>query len=157
MPESKLDLKKSARDRSIALLGPALAGATDLMLSAKEAHWNVKGPTFIALHELFDKINADMAVVVDDLAERIVQLGGHAVGTLKATAKASPIPAYPEGLHREKDHLKALVAQTAGLGALVRRGIDASAEAGDADTADLLTGISRGLDKQLWFLESHLA
>jgi starvation-inducible DNA-binding protein len=156
MAESRLDLKKSARDKSLALLGPALAGATDLMLSTKEAHWNVKGPTFIALHELFDKLNGSMAGWVDDLAERMVQLGGHAHGTLKAAAKTSPLPTYPEGLTREKDHLKALAAQTAALGALLRKGIDAAAEAGDADTADLFTELSRGLDKQLWFLEAHL-
>jgi len=125
------------------------------MLSTKEAHWNVKGPNFIALHELFDKFNGEVAVYVDDLAERIVQLGGHAHGTLGAVGKAKALPAYPDGLTREGDHLKALIAQTAALGALVRKGIDAAANAGDADTADLLTGISRGLDKQLWFLEAH--
>ncbi len=155
MSNSKIDLEKSVRDKCIAVLNPVLAGATELMLSAKEAHWNVKGPHFIALHELFDKFNGQLAETVDDLAERIVQLGGHAHGTLSELAAAKVLPPYPEKKTAEKDHLDALIAQTAALGKRVREGIDQTADAGDADTADLLTGISRGLDKQLWFLEAH--
>lgn len=157
MLPSKIDLSKSVRDKSIVLLGPALAGATELMLSTKEAHWNVKGPNFIALHELFDKFNGEAAAWVDDLAERIVQLGGHAHGTVQEVAKAKALPAYPEGKSREREHLQALIKQTAALGGIVRKGIDLSDDSGDADTADLLTSISRGLDKQLWFLEAHLS
>lgn len=154
--KSLLDLKASAKERSLKLLAPALAGAVDLMLSTKEAHWNVKGPRFIALHELFDKFNEESEDWVDDLAERIVQLGGHAHGTLQEAAQASPLLAYPKGRHGEDEHLKALASQTASLGALLRSGIDAAAAAGDADTADLFTEISRALDKQLWFIEAHL-
>ncbi len=154
--QSLLDLKAPAREHSLKALAPILAGAVDLMLSTKEAHWNVKGPRFIALHELFDKFHEESEGWVDDLAERIVQLGGHAHGTLKEAAQASPLPAYPKGLRGEDDHLKALTAQTAALGALMRSAIDAAAHAGDADTADVFTEISRALDKQLWFLEAHL-
>ena len=153
---TKIDLKPAIREQSIALLAPALAGATDLMLSAKEAHWNLKGPGFIALHGLFDGLNAAAAGYADELAERIVQLGGHAAGTLHATAKASKLPAYPEGKTEAEEHLKALASQAAALGALLRRSIDEAAEAWDAGTADLFTEISRSLDKQLWFLEAHL-
>jgi starvation-inducible DNA-binding protein len=156
MAPSKIDLEKSVRDKSISILNPALAGATELMLSTKEAHWNVKGPNFIALHELFDKFNGEVSVYVDDLAERIVQLGGHAPGTVQEVAAAKALPPYPKGKTKEREHLAALISQTAALGSIVRKGIDHSADAGDADTADLLTGISRGLDKQLWFLEAHL-
>src|ERR1019366_6826960 len=87
MAESRLDLSKTARDKSIALLDPALAGATDLMLATKEAHWNVRGLNFAALHKLFDEYNAAMGGYVDELAERINQFGGHAHGTLQAAAK----------------------------------------------------------------------
>ena len=157
MAESRLDLSKTARDKSIALLGPALAGATDLMLATKEAHWNVHGLNFAALHKLFDEYNAAMGNYVDQLAERIIQVGGHAHGTLQAAAKSSTLPAYPEGLVQEKDHLKALAAQTAALGALARKGIDDANSAGDAATADLFTELTRGLDKWLWFIEANRA
>jgi starvation-inducible DNA-binding protein len=153
---TKIDLAKTIRDKSISLLNPALAGATELMLATKEAHWNVKGPNFIALHELFDKFNAEVSVYVDDLAERIVQLGGHAPGTAQEVVKAKALTPYPQGKTGERDHLRGLISQTSELGAIVREGIDRSTDAGDADTADLLTSVSRGLDKQLWFLEAHL-
>lgn len=154
MAETRLDLSPTLREKSIGLLGPALASATDLMLSTKEAHWNVKGPNFIALHQLFDVFNGEMGAYVDDLAERIVQLGGHASGTLRAVAKSSALPDYPQGLRQAADHLQALAAQTGALGALVRKGITAAGD--DLDTADLFTEISRGLDKQLWFIEAHI-
>ena len=157
MSEIKTDLKRSSADKSIALLNPTLASATDLMLSTKEAHWNVRGPNFIGLHLLFDKLNGEVSVYVDDLAERVVQVGGHALGTLRDAVKASTLPAYPENLNLEKDHLNALVKQFVALSTHVRKGIDLADEAGDKDTADLFTQISRGLDKQIWILEAHLA
>ncbi|MGH7442288.1 MAG: DNA starvation/stationary phase protection protein Dps, partial [bacterium] len=113
-------------------------------------------PNFIALHEMFDKFNEQAEEHVDDLAERIVQLGGHAHGTLASVAKTSPLPAYPAGFNKAADHLDALAEHTAFLGSLVRKGIAVSADAGDANTADLLTAVSRDLDKRLWFIEAHL-
>lgn len=157
MASSKIDLEKSLREQSVALLNPALAGATELMLSTKEAHWNVKGPNFVALHGLFDKFNGEVSIFVDDLAERIVQLGGHAHGTVQAVADAKVLPAYPVGKTREREHLDALIGQVSALGGIVRQGIGLAANGGDADTADLLTAVSRGLDKQLWFLEAQEA
>jgi starvation-inducible DNA-binding protein len=151
------DLKKSAVDVSIPLLGPILAAATDLMLSTKEAHWNVRGPNFMALHLFFDTLNAQVAVYVDDCAERIIQLGAHAHGTLRAAAKDSGLPPYPENLHTEKDHLHALTAEFVAFSVLVRKGIDSADAGGDKDTADLFTQVSRGLDKQIWFLQAHSA
>ena len=156
MAESRLDLNTVAREKSLALLGPTLAGATDLMLATKEAHWNVRGPNFIALHKLFDEFNAAMGEYVDELAERVIQLSGHAHGTLQAAAKTSTLPVYPEGLVQEKDHLKALASQTAALGALARTGIESADKAGDAATADLFTELTRGLDKWLWFVEANI-
>jgi starvation-inducible DNA-binding protein len=157
MGEIKTDLKKSAIERSVALLNPALASATDLMLSTKEAHWNVKGPNFMGTHLFFDKLNTEVSVYVDDLAERAIEMGGYAHGTLRDTVKGSILPAYPENLHTEKEHFQALVSQFVAFSIYIRHGIDTADEAGDKDTADLLTQISRSLDKQIWFLEAHIA
>jgi starvation-inducible DNA-binding protein len=152
----KTDLKESAVTVSIALLNPALASATDLLLDTKEAHWNLRGPNFMALHLFFDTLYSQVGVYVDDLAERIIQMGGHAHGTLRAAAKDSTLPAYPDNLHAEKDHLHALIVEFVAFSTLIRKDIDAADEGGDKDTADLFTQISRGLDKQIWFLEAHL-
>jgi starvation-inducible DNA-binding protein len=153
---SSNDLPKKTRAAMCELLNARLADAIDLRLATKQAHWNVKGPHFIALHELFDKLYDVVGDWVDDLAERVVQLGGMAAGTLQAVAKASGLEAYPLKASAGEEHLKALTKVLAAFGESVRHAIEAAAKAGDADTADLFTEISRGNDKQLWFIEAHL-
>jgi starvation-inducible DNA-binding protein len=150
------DLPKKTRRAMCDLLNLRLADAIDLRLQSKQAHWNVKGPHFIALHELFDKLYEVVGEYVDELAERAVQLGGTAQGTLQAVAKHSLLDVYPPAVSSGHDHLKALAKSLAKFGASVRHAIDAAAKAGDADTADLFTEISRENDKQLWFIEAHL-
>lgn len=156
MYESQIDLNKEICQKSIQCLDPALAAMTDLMLATKEAHWNVKGPTFIALHKLFDELNEEVEDYVDELAERIVQLGGHAHGTVAEVAKGTPLKAYPSGQRASEKHLMALSSHLAAVVAITRKGIDTSTEQGDTATADLFTELTRGLDKSLWFVESHL-
>src|SRR5262249_26098194 len=128
----------------------------DLHLQAKQAHWNVKGPSFIALHELFDKVAEESNEYVDDVAERIVALGGTAHGTVAVVNKHSQLPAYPLEISNGRDHVEALSTALATAGKAVRAAIDESDDLGDADTADLFTGISRGIDKSLWFVEAHI-
>lgn len=156
MFDTKNDLAKAARTKMIAVLNARLADAIDLQSQAKQAHWNVKGPSFIALHELFDTIAGEVTVYVDDLAERVVQLGGVAEGTVAVAAKASSLPVYPKGITDGTAHAEALSTALAVFGKGVRAAIDTAAAAGDADAADLFTGISRGVDKSLWFVEAHL-
>ncbi len=115
----------------------------------------MKGPTFIALHELFDKINEAVEDYVDDLAERVVQLGGIAHGTARQVAKRSTLPEYPE-VSAGRDHAEAVATVLAAFGKLARAGIDQADALKDKDTADLFTEISRGVDKWLWFVEAHL-
>lgn len=150
------DLPDNARKAMIALLNARLVEAIDLRLAVKQAHWNVKGPTFIALHELFDDIQGRVATFADDIAERSVALGGVAAGTSQAVAKGTKLTPYPTEITDEKEHLKALADRIAAFGKLARAAIDAADEAGDKNTADLFTGVSRQMDKDLWFIEAHL-
>jgi len=150
------DLPETTRREMIALLNAHLADGIDLALQAKQAHWNVKGPQFIALHELFDGVHTRVLVQVDDLAERIVQLGGTAGGTLQAAHARTRLPKYPVEAVSGRAHVEALSASLAVYGKAVRAAIDDATELGDADTADLFTGISRAADKDLWFVEAHL-
>ncbi len=152
---TKNDLPENTRAEMIALLQKALVGALDLRMQSKQAHWNVKGPSFIALHELFDTAAAEADVYSDDLAERIVQLGGVADGTAQTVAKTTKLPIYSTEIRSGKEHVDAYSSALAAFGKMVRNAIDASDKAGDADTADLFTGISRGVDKMLWFVEAH--
>ncbi len=150
------DVPAAARAQLVVLLNRRLADAIDLQAQAKMAHWNVKGPGFIALHELFDKIHAALVEDVDLLAERAVQLGGVAEGTLRIAARRSELEEYPDAITAGGDHLEALANALAAFGSRVRRAIDESADLRDAGTADLFTGISRGIDKSLWLVEAHL-
>jgi len=150
------DLPEKARKKLIDLLQGRLADAIDLGLQAKQAHWNVKGPQFIALHELFDGVHTRIQPQMDDLAERIVQLGGTAHGTVQAARARTSLPEYPLDLAAGRAHVEALVASLAAYGKAVRAAIDDATKLGDADTADLFTEISRAADKDLWFVEAHL-
>ena len=137
------------------LLQHLLADSIDLQLQAKQAHWNVKGPNFIALHELFDKVAGEAAVWVDDTAERLVSLGGTADGRAATIAASSTLGPYPLEIRSGEDHVAALSSALAAYGKAVRGAIDTADSAGDADTADLFTEISRGVDQHLWFVEAH--
>lgn len=156
MFDTRNDLPASTRTKVIELLNARLADAIDLGTQTKHAHWNVKGPHFIALHELFDKVAEHVEDHIDELAERVTALGGSARGTLAAVARATTLRPYPEEISEGLAHVDALSAALAAFGAKVRAGIDETGRLGDADTADLFTGISRETDKDLWFLEAHL-
>lgn len=156
MHSTRIDLSAKTRAKMIALLNSRLADALDLQLQAKQAHWNVKGPSFIALHELFDRIAGEVAGHVDDVAERITALGGIAEGTVQAVAGRTRLDPYPLEIADGRAHLDALAAALARFGKSARKAIDEAAKAGDADSSDLFTGISRAADKNLWLLEAHL-
>jgi starvation-inducible DNA-binding protein len=153
--ETKNDLEKDTRVEVIALLNQRLAEAIDLQTQCKQAHWNVKGPAFIALHKLFDEINEDVEEYVDEVAERIVQLGGIAEGTVGAVEERSKLPDYPIGIATGAEHVAALSDALSAFGRAARITIAEMDELEDAGSADMLTGISRGIDKWLWFVEAH--
>lgn len=150
------DLPEKIRRAMVELLNQHLADVLDLGLQAKQAHWNVKGPHFIALHELFDKVAEELEEFSDDIAERAVALGGVAQGTVQVIAAASSLKAYPTRIVSGHEHLVALAGALAKFGKTARAAIDIATKAGDADTADLFTGISREVDKLLWMVEAHL-
>ena len=137
------------------LLQERLADSIDLMMQAKQAHWNVKGRNFIALHELFDKVYTDAGTYVDVIAERIVQLGGTAYGTIRVAAKQSILPEYPLDISSGKNHVAELAHAIAFYGKLIRKAIAHASRLEDADTADIFTEVSRGADSNLWFVEAH--
>lgn len=157
MNKTRIDIPENNRQHLVSLLNARLADTLDLALAAKQAHWSVKGPGFFFLHELFDKLAGDVREYADDLAERAEQLGGQAEGTLQQAARSTMLEPYPAELRDGLGHVEALAQRVSALGQRVRIAIDRAGELADADTADLLTGISRGLDKYLWMLEAHLS
>lgn len=156
MHKTKIDLPQDAREKLVSILNQRLADASDLKSQAKQAHWNVKGMNFIALHELFDQVSTEVETHIDDIAERITTLGGTAMGTIRVAAQNSSLSEYPLEITDGTAHVDALSTALADFGKKVRADIDKTDELGDADTADLFTGISRAIDKLLWFVEAHI-
>jgi starvation-inducible DNA-binding protein len=155
MYKTRHDLPEETRQRIIELMNSRLADAIDLKTQTKHAHWNVKGPSFIALHELFDQIASSVEEYSDLIAERVVQLGGKAAGTARLVARRSSLKEYPLETSDGSEHVEALSNALSAFGNACRRAIDSAGELGDADAADIFTEISRGIDKYLWFVEAH--
>jgi starvation-inducible DNA-binding protein len=153
---TRIDLAVEVRGPMIALLNQQLAGVSDLYSQTKQAHWNVKGAQFFVLHELFDKLAEELEGYADMIAERATALGGLALGTVRLAAANSQLAEFPLDVTASLATVEALAQRYAALAASTRKAIDTSNDQGDADTGDLFTEVSRGLDKALWFLEAHL-
>ena len=156
MFETSNDLPPTARRSAIELLNEHLADAIDLQLQAKQAHWNIKGPNFVGLHDLFDRVAAQAGEYSDLIAERAVALGGVARGTLQAVSGQSQLREYPLEVGEWRAHVRAMQDALATFGRGARKAIDDATGLNDADTADLFTEISRGVDKSLWMVEAHV-
>lgn len=154
--DTRIDLSADSREKMINLLNQQLADTFDLFGQAKQAHWNVKGPQFYQLHELFDELAEQLQKYTDMIAERATALGGTAHGTVRMAADASRLAEYPLDPGGSMQHVEALAERFAALCASTRAAIKAAEDEDDVTTADLFTELSRGLDKSLWFLEAHL-
>jgi starvation-inducible DNA-binding protein len=154
--KTRNDVPSNSKTTVISLLNARLADSIDLALATKQAHWNLRGLQFIAVHEMIDQFRTEIDTHVDTIAERVVQLGGTALGSTQAVAGATALDPYPLEISRIEEHLQALADRYGKVANAVRAGIEASDEAGDADSADILTGYSRALDKALWFIEAHI-
>lgn len=153
---SKIDFSDATRAKLVELCNQRLADTSDLVSQVKQAHWNVKGSDFQQLHELFDAIYAALEGFVDVIAERVTTLGGVAMGTVRMAAKSSSLKEYPDDIAAGKAHLEAVRDRVAAYAAATRKAIDASGKLEDPTTEDLFTELSRTVDLQLYFLESHL-
>lgn len=156
MFSTRNNLERGVRERMIELLNQQLADTFDLYSQTKQAHWNVKGPQFFQLHKLYDKLAEELQGYVDLIAERATALGGLARGTVRMSAAASQLPEMELEVTESLATVEALAERYAALAGSTRQAIELAEEQGDADSADLFTEVSRGVDKSLWFLEAHL-
>jgi starvation-inducible DNA-binding protein len=150
------DLAAETREEMITMLNQELADMSDLYSQTKQAHWNVKGEQFIALHKLFDEFAEALAGYADEIAERAVQLGGTALGTNRMSAAQTRLTEYPTQPMDSMGHVEALIERYTMAAASTRAAIDTAEEYDDIDTVDMFSDISRGMDKWLWFLEAHV-
>ena len=154
--ETRIDLQSNAKAVSIDLLNSRLAYAIDLALVTKQAQWNLKGIQFIGVRDMLGAFRTELDSHVDTIAERVVQLGGTALGTSQTVANKTTLKPYPTDIYKITDHVAALIERYSAVANAARAGIERAEKAGDADTADILTEFSRNLDKSLSFLEAHL-
>lgn len=152
---SKNSLPEEVRAKVTRVLGARMVDAIDLTMMAKQAHWNVKGPQFSALHALFDEVHDTARQAMDLIAERAVMLGAQVHGTVRAAARLSSLEEYPLDMARDTEHVVALSDRLSAFGKLVRDAIDETDALGDADTADMFTEISRAIDMKAWMVDSH--
>jgi starvation-inducible DNA-binding protein len=156
MYDTRTDLSISVREKVVPILQARLADSVDLFTQVKQAHWNVKGPHFIALHELFDKIAEIVERQGDMLAERLTALGARADGTARVVATQSALAEFPLDTNDGLAYVAAVADKLSMFGKALRANIDRVAKFGDAGTADLFTEISRTIDNQLWLADAHL-
>jgi starvation-inducible DNA-binding protein len=157
LSETKNDIAQATRKKVASLLVQHVADGLDLHSQSKHAHWNVRGPHFLSIHKLLDRVAEAVEEHVDEMAYRAVQLGASVPGTIHAAVEISSLRRYPVMAFADAlNHLAAVADTLADFGSKIRASIDATSEAGDADTSDLLTGVSRSVDKLLWMTESHL-
>mgnify|MGYP001083685653 CR=1 FL=1 len=156
MYKTHIDIPEGDREKLVGLLNARLADLVDLQTQTKQAHWNVKGRSFIALHELFDEVTNVVREASDTVAERATALGGIARGTARMAADKSVLAEYPASIADGRAHAEAVAKALGITGAHIRKAIGEAAEIGDAATEDVFTEIARELDEKLWFVEAHL-
>jgi starvation-inducible DNA-binding protein len=149
-------LDKQSREKSVALLNDFLVLAIDLRLQVKQAHWNVRGPNFISLHELFDRLSGELDESIDELAERISALGGRALGTASRVVDHSDLEELPKKAVWGPELVALLADRYAAVGECAGLAIERAQKVDDEVTADLFIKTSHGLDRALWFLEATL-
>lgn len=156
MFQTRNSLPESCRREMIAMCNQQLADTFDLLSQVKQAHWNIKGSGYFFLHKLFDDLYERLADQADTIAERAAALGGYVTGTARMACAASRIPEIPTSINEDMDYVVALVDRYGMHGATSRAAIDTAELAGDQVTLDMFTQITHDLDKDLWFLESHI-
>lgn len=150
------DTDSNAKAVSQDVLQAIVSDAIDLTNATRQAHWNVKGSHFYGLHQMFERFYNMLNKNTDEMAERMVQLGGVPDGTTQGTGGRTRLIAYDAQLLDGLEHCDALADRYSALAHSLRDGIDKTDEAGDADTSDLLTQVSQEVEQALWMIEAHL-
>lgn len=158
MNATRNTLPAATRKKAVQLLNSTVADLFDLYARIKQAHWNLRGQSFFALHKVLDEFAATTQEHIDVAAERATALGGIVEGTLRDSVKHSRLKKKEEPASKsgQRDWILELADVHAASGDHVRSAIKRLSDEEDFGTADLLTDILRDLDKQLWILEAHL-
>lgn len=152
--QNTLDVK--TREKVIPLLNDSLAKLLQLSLLTKQAHWNMRGPNFISVHEMLDPFNDKLLDFADEVAERIAQLGGVANGTPEAIIAQLDNNNYPQNISQVEDHLSALLTRYGFVAKHIKSVLQQDTDMHDDVGANILTDVVQELEKYIWFIEAHL-
>jgi len=137
-------------------LGPIVTAMTVLSVDGKQAHWHVRGPNFIAVHELLDEVIDHVREWADSAAERIVALGLPIDGRIATVAKNSTLPTINEGFQQADKMIADYLGEIDAAIEIVKTAIDELEEI-DPTSQDVAIEIARGLEKDRWFLFAHIS
>ena len=149
-------LQLDQRQQSIEVLNGVLADLITVSFGCRQAHWNVRGENFDALHKMFGDIHQQLDGAADELAERIATLGGIVRGSVQHIAADTKLDAYPAFAIEPAEHLSALAARLGALTGRLKDGIRRCEMIVDPVTIHHLTDVSVNVEKALWRIESHL-
>lgn len=158
MHSTRNSLPASTRKVAVEFLNSTVAELLDLFGRIKQAHWNLRGESFIGLHKLLDEFAEHTLEDIDAVAERATALGGVVEGTLREAVKQSHLghKEEPDSRSDMTDWVEELSDAHAVTSTHIRKAIKELTEAEDFGTADLLTDVLKRVEKQLWLLEAHL-
>jgi len=125
-------------------------------VDGKQAHWHVRGPNFIAVHELLDEVIDHVREWADSAAERIVALGLPIDGRIATVAKNSTLPTISEGFQQADKMIADYLGEIDAAIEIVKTAIDELEEI-DPTSQDVAIEIARGLEKDRWFLFAHIS
>ncbi len=132
-----------------------IANWTVLYTKLHNFHWFVKGPNFFTLHEKFEELYNEAATNIDELAERLLAIGGKPVATLRDSLSIATLSEAGGGETPEA-MVTAIVADFTTLQDELKQGMEAAEEAQDEATSDMLLGILSALEKHNWMLNAYL-
>ncbi len=155
-PASLNELSVDARAEVVDILNRLLAEIIDVTLCARHAHWNARGPSFLLVHDLLDRVGWQIDRQADLIAGRIRALGGTAHGTARSVATVSSFKPYPVEVADGQDHLEALAQRLGLLSAEARLSFHECSGLLDPVTANALVKVNAAVDQALWQVESHL-
>lgn len=156
MSATTLDAKTQVSAVVSDALQQALVNLTDLSLQAKQAHWNLQGPQFRSLHLFLDEIVDLARTGSDDVAERLVTIGGTPDGRADTIAATTELPAIEFGVVSTDEAYKQFDERLNLVSDNIKKTLDA-VDAEDHLSNDLLIGIATGLEKQAWMLRASIA